>query len=430
MRALENKLDVELLLFDVKNLIYFLVFVTMPFSILINGYLISSFVLGLIIIYLKSNYKNDIAQNRQILILSISFLSFYLLEFFSIIFFATGESEFYRLEKHLIISLFPILILLLKLEISDTTFKRAMKLFVLAILLICLFSEYHNLLSLKNDGKPIIHLFRWRYSGNNIIKYFPISSNYLSLYIGVAIVFLLKQNGEGLKRFQNVTNIFFIFFLLFVLLHLAARSIIIAVGVSIVLIVFKYIAKTKISKALFLSVFILSIFLTFNNFRYLNTKFTKNTFDNPDNLQGKSIIEAVPRLARWKSILIKSDQIGFTGVGVSDAQKFISTCYLESGLIVAFDNRYNAHNQFIQTYVELGVLGLISLTFIFLVPLWSFAREGDYYSLSVVLIFLFFGFTESFFLRQKGIVLFTILAFSMLLIKQSKLANSKNNLNE
>jgi len=109
---------------------------------------------------------------------------------------------------------------------------------------------------------------------------------------------------------------------------------------------------------------------------------------------------------RWN--IIKSypeilSSIWISGVGKGDAQDFLNSFYHEKGWKTAENSTYNAHNQFVQTWIEFGIVGLLLFALIFFWPM--FLYRGFYFKM----ILLGFGvsmFFESLLERQAGILLF------------------------
>jgi len=98
--------------------------------------------------------------------------------------------------------------------------------------------------------------------------------------------------------------------------------------------------------------------------------------------------------------LIKENPLGYgTGMAVSTLRK----AYLEKGHHKAFKRKQNAHNQFFQTGLTLGVIGLLALLWLFIQPILSFSTIDNLFF--VLLLILFFNFiTEAMLERQAGVV--------------------------
>jgi O-antigen ligase len=116
------------------------------------------------------------------------------------------------------------------------------------------------------------------------------------------------------------------------------------------------------------------------------------------------------------------------GVGINNGQLPLNERYKEYNLYAGKKGEanggffhYNFHNQYAQTLIETGIIGLVILLFIiFQWFVWA-KNEKSNLILTVSLVFVFLMITESLLLRQKGIVAFVFIPFLIMKV-------SKNNL--
>jgi len=97
------------------------------------------------------------------------------------------------------------------------------------------------------------------------------------------------------------------------------------------------------------------------------------------------------------------------GVGLGDGQDVLQACYEErkfGTLTYLPDARYNAHNQAMETTIQLGVVGLLVLVISVAAPVVAALRDRNYLYLLFMLIFFLSCLTESMLQRQSGIVFF------------------------
>ena len=121
------------------------------------------------------------------------------------------------------------------------------------------------------------------------------------------------------------------------------------------------------------------------------------------------------RINIWKVSLgiIKSNLL--IGVGTGDVKDILIAKYKENNIAHALEYKLNAHNQYLQTFMTLGLPGIISLLLMLFLPMLAAFRRGYF------LYFLFLGmfsiniFVESMFETQAGVIwyaFFNILLFS------------------
>ncbi len=257
---------------------------------------------------------------------------------------------------------------------------------------------------------------------------FNISGNYLSLYIAVIII-ILSRYVRVQTRFTKKNGFVLILLvgLFMSLVHLSNRtSFLSIILISLFLLVFDRRGKLWEKSFILLSIIVVSIFIV-KNVTHLNTKLTKDIFKNPDiELVGENNPRNIPRISRWIALIDNPSEIGFFGVGISNAQSYINKKYLAYDLKVAYKNGYNAHNQYLQTYIESGLLGLCLLLIILFYPFIYFCKHKYFYSASTVLIFIIFGMTESFLLRQSGVVFFVPYITLLLTYPVDKIFHKRN----
>ncbi len=114
------------------------------------------------------------------------------------------------------------------------------------------------------------------------------------------------------------------------------------------------------------------------------------------------------RLQIWKNSFQIISNNPIYGVGIGDVQAELDLQYYFSGFDKGIDHRYNSHNQFLQTLVSSGLLGLIALLGIFL-SLLRRARKFKliYYFLIISLILMM---VDSVLILQHGVYLFAFFA--------------------
>lgn len=116
------------------------------------------------------------------------------------------------------------------------------------------------------------------------------------------------------------------------------------------------------------------------------------------------------RLLVWKSALELIQENPLLGTGTGDIKNDLMATYKKNGYIKPYERNYNAHNQFLQSFAALGILGLVLLLFVFGYPLViSFVRYNYLYfmfSLNIGVSCL----TESILEVQAGVIFMALFA--------------------
>lgn len=108
------------------------------------------------------------------------------------------------------------------------------------------------------------------------------------------------------------------------------------------------------------------------------------------------------------SEMLAEQDIFFTGFGHAASQDEISKKVQEHNLYFGY-NVLNFHNQYVQTFAELGIFGFLLLVAMLVLNMRNACRNRNFlhivFALTAILLFL----TESFFCRQRGIIFFVVL---------------------
>jgi O-antigen ligase len=114
----------------------------------------------------------------------------------------------------------------------------------------------------------------------------------------------------------------------------------------------------------------------------------------------------VARIEIWKvSAKLIRENFWF-GVGTGDVKSVYLKAYEDARLYPIFKQKLNAHNQYIQTFVALGVIGFCALIFSLLIPAWLALRKGYFIYFIFILIFACNILVESMFETQAGVVFY------------------------
>ena len=128
----------------------------------------------------------------------------------------------------------------------------------------------------------------------------------------------------------------------------------------------------------------------------LNKDYTQNRWG------GRAI-----RIQKWLNTFELIAEQPFLGTGTGDLQDELQKVYKKNHFELAYVNKFNPHNQYLQTWATYGIPGLFFLLGIIVVSLrYAWGRKNPLY---FILIFLlaFSMITESILERQKGVVFFS-----------------------
>ncbi|WP_413533404.1 O-antigen ligase family protein [Empedobacter brevis] len=264
---------------------------------------------------------------------------------------------------------------------------------------------------------------------NNIDVFFyhelvtlEVNAIYISIIFAIPMIFLLRDNLINWKDYLSV----FILFTLIILL--SSKNIIIITTILGFLSFIVFRRKVK-KKNIIILIGIISLIITLFGNKILDRfdaefkDFDKNivlengvenisiknavyqeSFNNNQYFSGTSIRVYQARLLVE---FIKENNIFWKGFGINASQEKIIEKQEKRGYIPYFGT-LNFHNQYIQSFAELGVFGFTLFSFILFYSLFIAIKNKDYNFLSIFILISSLSITESIFSRQRGIALFII----------------------
>ena len=166
--------------------------------------------------------------------------------------------------------------------------------------------------------------------------------------------------------------------------------------------------------------FILGIMVFLNNPHILNL-YNKTLDSKIEKREDNETTSEKLRILSWKTSIELIKEAPLLGYGVGDANDAMQEKYKELGYTDNYNEQYNAHNQFFQTWLQTGIVGIGLLIYIFILLAVRMRRSPNEFSVFLILfISLLF---ESMLVRFNGIVFFSIIA--PLLLKKRSILSSR-----
>ena len=179
--------------------------------------------------------------------------------------------------------------------------------------------------------------------------------------------------------------------------------------------------KTKQYRSILicLSGFVISIALLAKIDNPIKTRFQHipaalESFESKNNPSTES---NTSRLLMWSTSIDVFKEFPFAGVGTGDYDDVLTKkneSYGNSGVAM---HRYNSHNQFLNTMVQLGLLGLVVLIMLFLNGFKMAYQQKNIIGLFTLSCFFLNFLFESFIESQAGIILFCLLTIAIFYLK-------------
>ncbi len=241
--------------------------------------------------------------------------------------------------------------------------------------------------------------------------------SYFALYVvfSMHIVWQLISTEKGMGIMLKRVLYFVMLYFAFIVYLISSKIGIISGILSLSFIFFhEFSATYKLSKRTVFLVVMISLFvysgITNHRFRIFSENIQKTPTENTHT-----------RFLIWQESLNVIEENIFFGQGTGDAQSALNKRYLSKGYMDAYEHQLNAHNQYLETFISLGLIGFIALLLLFILPLYYLKDQFEI--LSVVFLFLigFHLLFESMFERFWGIVFFAFF-FSLFFISKRSMS--------
>jgi len=361
-----------------------------------------------------SYQKPNLFKNKYLRLLPAFYVTYF------IGFFTSEFFTFQFLEYKLSFLIFPLLFFL---QCYDEKQRNAiLKALVWGVTLagcVCLTLALYNSLGTQNgslyfqpnvlEGKGFMESIL--YGGNYFFgRYFSVfhQTVYFALYLAVAIAVLLFRPGLFSGRLRGL----FLFLFLVLIFLVSNKASFIALIMVFGLKLWTWDVRPR-KKWIWTSIFVVLLV----TFAFLNPRIKESIMDIT---QGKMALNKEARfgfetrLLSWDAALSLIKEKPIFGYGHSETQNALNNRYREKAYTVPLRENHNAHNLWLQSWLENGVLAVIILFGIFFL-LFKSSQKNPLF-IAFVLILLINSMFEGMFNRFSGISFFSFLVcfiFSM-----------------
>ncbi len=142
----------------------------------------------------------------------------------------------------------------------------------------------------------------------------------------------------------------------------------------------------------------------------LKEAWSRNDFNGNDFLNGTSF-----RLYQIRIFteMLEEDPVLFTGYGLNASCYKVEEQGIEHNLVHGdkdglFYNKLNFHNQYVQTFADLGLFGFLIVIVMLFINLKNGFTKKDFVHIAFAIVMISLFLTESFLWRQRGVVFFTM----------------------
>lgn len=340
--------------------------------------------------------------------------------------FLISENQSYAikvLQRNLPFLIFPLIFLKLKkVSINISAIKLAL---IISAFIASIYCEIINLGHWKwFNSFPAYDFSIYEYFTHHWFTYgiltrgIDLQPSFFALYILISLVFILEYIllPQKKKMVFFALSIFLLLYFICFMFHLSSRIGLVLLIVLLVYYFFKLRLNVKYKVFIFLCFFSIFSYILVNSafmerLNELKVTLQQDVVDEGDNIVHTKKI----RVYALEAFVSQKPKYFLFGRGTGDAQKYLDAFYekklnnnpnTEKSKVKWKFKGSHYHNQFVQTNVETGILGLLVLILIFSVSLKNGIKYKNREQVLFVLICISFFLLDSVLMRQKGIVFF------------------------
>lgn len=391
--------------YSIEQWLWFAILFSLPLSIRLNSLVL--LISGIVLLVRAIIRPSQLIKKYLLYILPLAF--YFIIQIVSTRNRLFTLESIKEIEQQLPLIVIPILFLLSKISLSkfNAAALPAMLISVVFGSVIMLGESLYRFL-IEND--PLAFTY------HDLSMPFNMGAIFFSFFI---VVSLLRYNNiiwiYDNKRIKAVVFVF----LLIMLLLLSSKLMIVGGTLLIVMRyykgIFSYLKAKKVALVTLTIVFFIALYPVIQRLTkiadpHIEIVMDKEyTWDSPLNGLNLRLIQA-----RYGIELLKENKAWLIGLGIDKSQNLLNKKYKDTGIYSGYEGTddtgyqdYNFHNQYIETLVRSGIVGLLLLILILLMLVKTNKIRMFVTGWEVLLLILFF-FTESVLERQIGIVYFCI----------------------
>lgn len=258
--------------------------------------------------------------------------------------------------------------------------------------------------------------------GYNYFYYSYLSSifhpSYTSMYAVVALLAIYYLNRKSIVQF-NLKWVSVVVLLSVYTLFLSSKAGWIGLFLVFLVYLFELFRQSKYLLILFVVIGLSTLFYLIN-VRFAPTYAQRipkvetienaiNEKDEQNNAVTTSSDGTGSRIFVWKASVDVIKENLLLGVGTGDSRDKMLEKYLEKQMKTEYEFGLNSHNQFLNTAVSIGLLGLLLLLACFIVPFFKALRVKNILVIGFVVLVSMNLLFESMFERQAGVIFYVFL---------------------
>lgn len=391
----------------------------------------------------EGNFKTKFSRLRQEPLRAVAFsllLIFFLLHAFSLIYSHNVAETLSNLECKMWFLLMPLTLLTADSErFNNSKIENLLLLFTFSSACVALINlVWSGVQWSQNDFQNFYHYFYY-VKVSHLLPSHPTHPSYLAMYMTLAsfitLYFLfLSQRFLSAKQILKWGLLFLVvLFSIFIFLLQSKAGLLIYFPLLLVVSVYLLNRRKKrifVTISAVVAVVTLSFVILSSSSGYGNRlKLAYEDFFNRKNENIGNQHGVGMRFAVWDNSLEVFKEHFWIGVGAGDVVDYLLDAYEDDDLDLVVQKAYNSHNQYLQTSVGLGILGLLSLLSILIWTLFWALRKRSFLLLLFLVVVALNLLVESMFETRAGADFFPLL-YSILIFpffQNRKIGNQISN---
>ena len=349
----------------------------------------------------------------------ITGLSFFLMHLLSVTYSENKDAAWFDMEVKFSLLIFPLLFLF------KNPFLLKMKKWVLIsfvfgsvvssiIMLILAFSRF--------DG---LNSYVFYYSELGLFH-----PSYMSMYFIFAILIIVNIMDNNLKKLSHrIIAYILILFLLVLISQLQSKAgVLSTIVISFYYLIFSFIGSKPLVMRISFFILAISVSLIFVQKNSRLTAMAESVEKISE--EGKSNSSTGVRYSMWKITANALEDHWLIGVGAGDIKPVLFEKYEEAHLTKPIRNNYNVHNQYLETFIGQGIIGISLLLLLLLIGIREALKRKKLLLSGFILLIGLSMAPESMLNNQMGVVFiafFYYFLFSFETDKNPKSIPSTNN---
>ena len=317
--------------------------------------------------------------------------------------------------SHIPFFIIPLISLLISKDEVDLEFISKYYIYFLCLIFLALFivAVYRNyeegysftyflnaLFNSEYNGDKYKYFNYWYFVYDKFVDPINIQPVYLGLFANIGVILLLCLNTY--KKIKYFFPQFIILSLLVLFSGSRSQTLIFMLNYFLY-VVFFY--KSKYHKKLIILFFLGALIAIVTLLNPVTKTRLQEAFNFKEAFYEDQFGSSSIRIKKWASAIKCVLRSPFVGYGVGDGKDVLVNQYKSDKFYLAYYNKYNSHNQYLDTLLYIGLGGLLTLFMIFYC---SYRWSRNKMSLLMITNTFIIGFiTESMLNRQWGVVSFS-----------------------